>query len=277
MTNGRAAAGSAVEAVHPWMRGLTRAGFIARGILYSLIGLLTMWSIWRHGAGARGGMQTTFNSIQAVGPGEVLLAGLALGFAGFAVGMTWIAVFDLHSHGRGAGGLFRRLGTFVSGLVHIGLVASCALLIAGHQSEGHGTRRWAETALHYPFGREGLAIAGLYAIGFGGFLLSQVWTGKVDPLLDLGSLNPGAARLANWTGRLGNFARGVIYVTMGIVLALAAYRGDASQVVGLGGAMRKVSEHAYGVASLSVIAFGLFAYGCFMFIEARFRRMGEPG
>jgi hypothetical protein len=275
VANGSAAAKSGVETVHPWMRGLTRAGFISRGILYSLIGLVTLWSIYRHGARAHGGVKTTFNSIQSVGPGEVLLAGLALGFTGFAVGMTWIAAFDLHSHGRGAGGLFRRFVTFVSGLVHLGLAASCALLFAGHQTETNGTRRWAETALHYPFGREGLAIAGLYAIGFGIFLLSQVWTGKVDPLLDLGSLKPATARFANWTGRLGNFARGVIYGTIGVLLVLAAYRGNASQVVGLGGAMRKLSENAYGEASLTIIALGLFAHGCFMFVEARFRRMGE--
>jgi hypothetical protein len=266
---------SAVESVHPWMRGLTRLGFLARGVLYSLIGLLTLWSIAHDGAGAHGGLKTTFNSIHSLGPGVILLSGLAVGFAGFALGMMWISVFDLNSHGRGKLGLTRRIVAFISGLVHLGLVASCVLLIAGHQSEGHGTRRWTELALSYHFGREGVAIAGLYAIGFGIFLLWQVWSGKLDPLLDLSSLDPIAARAYNWTGRFGLFSRAVIYITMGIVLVLAAVRGDASQVVGLGGAMKTVGEHAYGVASLAVMASGLFAYGCFMFIEARYRRLGE--
>jgi Domain of Unknown Function (DUF1206) len=276
MATATPAEGSALETVHPWMRRLTRVGFLARGALYSMLGLLTLWSIAHHGASAHGGMKTTFNSIHSVGPGVVLLAGLALGFAGFAIGMMWIAIFDLNFHGGGPLGLLRRAATFIAGLVHVGLVVSSVLLIAGHQSEGYATRRWTEMALRYPFGREGVAIAGLYAIGFGSVLLSQVWTGKIDPQLDLRSLDPVTARLANWTGRFGMLARGVIYITIGIVLAIAAFRGDASQVVGLGGAMRTVSEHAYGVASLAVIASGLFAYGCFMFIEARYRRIGEP-
>jgi hypothetical protein len=71
------------------------------------------------------------------------------------------------------------------------------------------------------------------------------------------------------------FSRSVIYVTIGIVLDLAAWHGDASKVVGIGGAMKKVSEEAYGAASLAVVASGLVAYGFFMFTEARYRRMGQ--
>jgi hypothetical protein len=257
------------------MRRLTRLGFVARGILYSLVGLLTLWSIVHNGAHAHGGMKTTFNSIHSLKPGVVLLGGLALGFLGFAAGMIWIALFDWNSHGGHPLGLVRRAGTFITGLVHLGLVVSSVLLIAGHETQGRSTRRWTELAMNYPFGRQAVAIAALYAVGFGIFLFFQAWTGRIDPLLDLASLDPVAARVANWTGRFGLFARGAIYVTIGVILAIAAVRGDASQVVGLGGAMRELSEHLYGVTSLAVIASGLFAYGCFMFIEARYRRIGE--
>jgi ABC-type Na+ efflux pump permease subunit len=71
------------------------------------------------------------------------------------------------------------------------------------------------------------------------------------------------------------FSRGMIYVTIGVVLVVAGWVGNAQNVVGFGGAMRTVSDNAFGIASLAIIAAGLVAYGLFMFIEARYRRIGD--
>jgi hypothetical protein len=220
-------------------------------------------------------MTTTFDFIHAEEPGIILLAGLAVGFAGFAIGMMWTSIFDWNNDGRTLLGVGRRIGTFIGGLGHIGLMATALLLIVGHEPEGHGTRRAAEMALSYPFGREGVAIAGLWAIGYGLFLLSKVWNGKLDHLLDLSSLSPITAKIAGYLGRLGMLARGIIYLTIGIILTIAGFRGNAQNVVGFGGAMSTVSDDIFGVTTLAVIAAGLVAYGLFMFIEARFRRIGE--
>jgi hypothetical protein len=260
---------------HPWIRQLTRMGFVARGVLYSCIGLLTCWSILRNGQHAHGGMTSTFDSIHSLRPGIILLGGLAIGFAGFAVGMTWTAIFDWNNDGRTTLGLMRRAGTLIGGLGHLGLMASALLLVAGHQPQGHGTRRFAEAVIRYPGGREAVAIAGLWAIGYGLFLLSKVWTGRLDGLLDISSMPPRGARFSNWVGRFGMFSRGVIYVTIGVVLTVAGFRGDANNVVGFGGAMRTLSDNAYGIACLSITAAGLFCYGLFMFVEARYRRIGQ--
>jgi hypothetical protein len=265
----------AFEAAHPWIRRLTRLGFVARGVLYLLIGALTLWSILRHGDQAHGGMTTTFDFIHSEKPGIILLAGLAVGFAGFAIGMVWTSIFDWNNDGRTLLGVGRRIGTFIGGLGHISLMASAVLLIVGHEPDGHGTRRATQIALSYPFGREGVVIAGLWAIGYGLFLLSKLWTGKLDHLLDLSSLSPMRAKLAGYLGRFGMLSRGTIYLTIGIILAIAGFRGTAQNVVGFGGAMRTVSDDVFGVTTLAVIASGLMAYGLFMFIEAQYRRIGE--
>jgi hypothetical protein len=266
----------AIEAAHPWVRRLLRLGFVARGVLYSLLGLLTLWSIARNGGKARGGMTTTFESIHAVGPGFILLVGLALGFAGFAIGMMWTAIFDWNLEGKSKVALAKRAGSFINGLVHVSLTASTVYLIAGHQAAAHSERRWTELALRYPLGREGVIAGGLYAIGFGVFLLSKIVTGKLDPLLDLNAVLPTQlANVASWIGRFGMLARGVIYVTIGVVLAYAGWSKDASNVVGIGGAMHQVSRNTFGAVSLALIAAGVFAYGLLMFVEARYRTFGE--
>gem|GEM_PF-5279921 len=261
-----------IEAAHPWVRRLLRLGFVARGVLYSLLGLLTLWSIARNGGQARGGMKTTFESIHAVGPGLILLVGLALGFAGFAIGMMWTALFDWNLEGNSKVALARRAGSFITGLVHVSLTASTVYLIAGHQAAAHSERRWTELALSYPLGREGVIAGGLYAIGFGVFLLSKIVTGKLDPLLDLHAVLPTQlAHVASWIGRFGMLARGVIYLTIGVVLGYAGWSNDASNVVGIGGAMHQVSQHTFGAFSLALIAAGVFAYGLLLFVEARYR------
>ena len=163
-------------------------GFVARGVLYFLIGVLTLWSIVRDGERAHGGMTTTFDSIHSEKPGIILLAGLALGFGGFAIGMMWTSIFDWNNDGKTLLGWGRRIGTFFGGLGHISLMASALLLIVGHEPDGHGTRRATQIALSYPFGREGVVMAGLWAVGYGLFLLSKVWNGNLDRLLDLSPL-----------------------------------------------------------------------------------------
>ena len=272
----------AYEAAHPWIAHLMRIGFGARGVLYALIGILTLLSIVHDRRRARGGLAETFVSISTshvyfLRPGNVLLAGLALGFAGFAVGMAWTAIFDWNDEGNSVLGIARRVGTFIGGAGHLGLMATALFMILGRQPDDDDTRRWSAWALHYPGGRIAVAVAGAWATGYGLFLLSKTLTGRLDNKLDYTHMSPATTRWTDITGRLGMLSRGAIYLTIGTVLVVAGWIGTANNVVGFGGAMRTLAQDTFGWIALSAVSLGLFAYGIFMLIEARYRRIGHDG
>ena len=270
------------ELAHPWIAHCMRIGFAARGVLYAAIGIATLWSIAHDRRRARGGMSEAFISISRLHiyflrPGNVLLAGLALGFAGFALGMAWTAFFDWNDEGRSMLGIVRRIGTFIGGVGHLGLVVTALFMILGRQPDDHEAQRWSEWALHYPGGRIGVAIAGAWAAGYGLFLLSKTVTGRLDNKLEFDRMSLATVRWTNATGRFGMLARGAIYVTIGIVMLVAGYVGTAGNVVGFGGAMHAIAQDTLGWVALSGISAGLLSYGIFMVIEARYRRIGRKG
>ena len=76
-------------------------------------------------------------------------------------------------------------------------------------------------------------------------------------------------------GRAGSASRGVVFAIIGIFLIVAAVHHNAGQAKGLGGALAELASHAYGQATLAVVAVGLIAYGLFCMAQARYRRIAQ--
>lgn len=68
-------------------------------------------------------------------------------------------------------------------------------------------------------------------------------------------------------GRLGYAAKGVVYMVIGILAALAAL-GNGGATTDRKGAVQKIYEQPFGVFLLAVIAFGLACYAIWSFIMA---------
>jgi H+/Cl- antiporter ClcA len=78
-------------------------------------------------------------------------------------------------------------------------------------------------------------------------------------------------------GRMGFAARGVVFVLIGGFLILAAIRSSSSEVHGLGGALQALQQQPYGWVLLALTAIGLFAFGIFGLVQARYRHIDAPG
>ena len=76
--------------------------------------------------------------------------------------------------------------------------------------------------------------------------------------------------------RFGLIARGVVFLIIGGFLVVAAWRFSSGDVVGLQGALQTLQQQPYGWILLAVVALGLFAFGVYSLIEARYRRIDAP-
>jgi hypothetical protein len=75
---------------------------------------------------------------------------------------------------------------------------------------------------------------------------------------------------------MGFAARGVVFLLIGGFLILAAVHSSSSDVHGLGGALQALEQQPYGWVLLSLTALGLFAFGVFGLIQARYRHIDAP-
>ena len=112
-----------------------------------------------------------------------------------------------------------------------------------------------------------LAAVGLVVLSVAVYHVYKGWTRKF--LQDLVK-SPG--RFVTAAGRLGYVAKGIALALVGGLFVGAGVRARPDQAGGLDTALRTLSEENFGAFLLSVIAFGLVAYGVYSFARARWTR-----
>src|SRR5437867_10492801 len=103
----------AQEAVrNPWVEGMARFGYVVRGVLYAIIGLLALAVAF----GVGGATTDKTGAIATIGArpfGKVLLAVVVVGLAGYSLWGFIRAIFDPLHRGTGPKGLAARVGYLV--------------------------------------------------------------------------------------------------------------------------------------------------------------------
>jgi len=80
-----------------------------------------------------------------------------------------------------------------------------------------------------------------------------------------------ARALVYGVSRFGIAARGIVFGTVGVLLARAAHRHDPQESGGVGESMRELVQ--LGSWPFLGIALGMIAYGVYQLIEAKYRRI----
>lgn len=270
----QASAEKAVREASPYVEWGARAGYVAKGIVYCLVGLLATLAA----TGTRGGRTTgSQGALQALldQPGGILLvSAVAVGLLGYALWCFVQALLDPEHDSRGGKGALKRVGRFVRGLVHCALVVAAIGMVTGRKQGSDGEshlERWTAWLMSFPAGAWLVGVAGACVIGYG---LYQVWRGwheKLDDQLALSAMKPELRRPTVHVSRFGLAARGVVFAVIGIGLVLAGLRANARETMGVGGALRWLADQPYGPWILGAVALGLVAYGFYEFIRARYR------
>lgn len=250
---------------------LGRFGLAAQGVSYGLVAVLAITLAVGEGGKTedRGGALQT---IAQDGLGRIVVALLAIGFAGYALWRFAQAVFDRGGEGKEPKGLARRAGYFGRGCIYTALCVTAVSVLLGSSGEKNEKQETANV-FEWSGGRWLVAAVGL------GFAAAALWnffngvTRKFKDDLKTGEMSASEERLLTIVGTVGVFARGVVFSLIGIFLVKAALEYDAREALGLDGALRKLVAQDHGTFLLGVVAAGLLAYGAFCLFQARYRRV----
>ncbi len=268
----RAANSSAVDAAARW-------GFVARGVLYLLVGMLALQIAFGDGGkqADRGGALAELSEKPM---GSVMLWAVGLGLAGMALWRLSEALFG--AAGPDGHKAHKRLLS-AARAVFYGFVGYSVLAFAAgdHSSGGSGgagssdqqSQDVTARAMELPAGQWLVGIAGV------GIAVAGVWVGaravlrKYHKHLKLGEMSRRTRQVVDVTGVGGGAARGVLFTAIGVFVVRAAVDYEPDKAKGFDDTLRSFADTPVGPWLLVVIAAGLALFGLFSFAMARWRKV----
>lgn len=249
-----------------WVAPVMRAGYSARGLVYLILGGLTMSAaFW---GGATEGTKGALEALRSAPFGQIILWLVALGFACYGVWRLIAAYFDLENRGEEQEGVFQRLALVVTGLIHIALgVGMATLALGAGGGSGGGASDWTAKVLQMPGGKWIVGIAALGVLGAGLHYMLKGWKKKYKRYIR----NTGTTQTLEPLLRWGFVSYGIVLFIVGTFLIFAAVNSDPSSAMGAGGALVYIRGLTGGRVLLGVIALGILGFGVENFVEAAYR------
>jgi len=239
---------------------LARSGFLARGIVYLVVGgVAARIAFLSHGRAI--GPAGALHSILRAWNGRLALCLVEAGLLSF--------VFFRLVQARRAKTRLARVGYLVSALGIFVLALSAAGLLLGLRTgpDGEPLRRWGAWLVSRAWGRGALELGGAIAAVAGAIEAGRALLGRL-PRDFTAALSVRQPR--RWTYRLarvGVFAHGAVLLAVGLSVCRAGFDANARELFGTGGALRAVRVlHAPGI--FVVAAAGLLAYGISLMVLA---------
>jgi hypothetical protein len=258
------ARGTGRQAAHSsFMSGLARAGFVARGVMYGLIGIIAVEIAVGH------------SHQQADRPvGSVILWLLVLGFAGMTLWRLSEAIWG--AAGPDGHKATSRLGSLGRAVIYAVItygILKFALGLGAPASTNKQSEDLTATALKYPGGQVLVAVVGAVIAIAGLVLIYQSWQARFLRRMRMAAASVTTRKTVTRLGQIGGVARGAVFVTIGIFLAVAAVNAKPAEAKGIDSGLLVFAHTPLGPWLLVLVAVGLIMFGAFSCCEARWREV----
>ncbi|MEV6312140.1 DUF1206 domain-containing protein [Streptomyces sp. NPDC051840] len=252
-----------------------RAGFVARGVIYLLVGVLALRIAFSDGGGKQADRGGAIAEIAEKPFGVFLLWALGVALAGMALWRLSEAVFgQAGPDGDKASKRAMAAGRFV---FYSFVSYSVLSYAAGDKSSGSGssdkqTDDVTARALEWPAGQWIVGAAGAVVLGAGLWIAFRAIARKYHKHLKTAEMSRRARQAVDVTGVFGGAVRGAVFATAGGFAIAAAVQHEPGKAKGMDDTLRTFSETPAGPWLLAFIALGLAAFGLFSWANARWRR-----
>ncbi len=270
-------AGDAAEEAADKVEWVGRAGWIAKGIVYGLVGVLFVQIALGGGSSKEANQSGAVEAVADSPVGFILLTMMAGGLALYIIWRMLTVVLPGDWTGMA---LLERIGYAVSVVVYSTLLISVVGILrspGGSNSDSNEDRRvegFVKDMLAMSAGRVIVIILGLVIVGIGIAFAHKGWTRSFrDQMVDPAGIEGTAI---DELGRIGWIARGMSMGLIGIFLARAAWQFNAEEAAGLDDSVRQLTDKPGGALLAGLVGLGFICYGLFAALSARHRILAGP-
>ena len=243
-----------------------RLGFAAKGLVYTIVGVLTAMAAFGLG-GQETGSKGVIQFIAQQSYGKVLLVVLGIGLLGYVFWRFYQSFGNPSEIDDDAKGYAKRAAYGISGLIY-GAFAYSAFSTAFGSSSGGGGNSSFQSFLTSSTGKiiiiaigVGMAIKAIYDV-------YQVYSDKYREEIEETKLDEKEQKLLLNSGRFGHIARSIVFALMAF-LTISSALSNQSEINTKTDVFGWI-EATFGSVALGIIAIGLAGYGVYMFIKARY-------
>jgi hypothetical protein len=253
------------------MAWLARAGLVARGLMYVLIGIIAV-QVAIDGSHQQADRTGAVRLVAQTAFGTAILWLLVIGFAGMTLWRLSEAAWGSPgADGRKASKRLANLARAVFyALVTYGIL-KYALGVGQPSSSDSQSQDLTADALKYQGGQVVVALAGVVVVIAGLYVIYRAYKLKFLKHLRMGSASARTRKVVTRLGQIGGIARGLVFATIGVFLVIAAKDANPKQAKGVDSALRALAHTPLGPWLLVVVAIGLMMFGVYSWCEARWR------
>lgn len=243
-------------------------GFISKGIIYLVIGVLSLLAALNMGGGSSGANHA-LNFLKRQAFGQIMLVLLGVGLLCYSFWMFVQSVKDPENTGSDKKAILKRSGLFITGLIYtfIAFLAFYHLFTKAYKgdSETHYLSFVNPSVLSILF-----ICSGIILVIQAGILIVGVYKGDLLDQFNLeGKKYSHTIRLL---GKFGFYARAfVVGIIAYIFLRAGIYTGN-NEIKGIQDAFAFLDQSTFGRILMAVTAIGFISYGAFYVFLTRFRK-----
>ena len=249
---------------------IIRFGIASKGFVYILLGGLTVMA-----AAGLGGNKADSNGVLDFLSdgiiGQLLLAITAAGLIAYVFWRFYQTFRDPENKGKDAKGLAIRTGYFSSGILYAALAFSAFQILFGSGSNGGGNSVISKV-LSQPYGQLLVGIIACIYLGKAGYQIFRAYSGNFKKKVQEHQFSRKTQKLMIVSGIAGYTARGVVIGIIAYLMFRAAFYSSSQDSGGTKEAFDFL-QNEFGTLMLGIVALGLFLYGIFMIIKARYRQV----
>ncbi|MGH8893558.1 MAG: DUF1206 domain-containing protein [Actinomycetes bacterium] len=248
-----------------------RGGFVAKGLVYALIGALAFQVAL--GDSQRADQKGALQAVAEKPGGSFVLWLVVVGFAGYAVWRLSEAAWGRREETDEKKRTVKRIGSAANGLVYLAFGVLALTIVTSSSSSSSESSSMTAKVLEWPGGQGIVVFAGLVVIAIAIGLTLRGLRTDFEKHLNTGQMSQSTFQAVRRLGQVGYVARGIVFFLVGIFVITAALDHEPGKAAGFDVALQSVANAPFGKFLLMAAALGLVCFGAYCVAEARYRRL----
>lgn len=272
---------AALTTARPALVKLGRLGWLTKGVVYILAGVLALVVGFRSlpsplPSGEEASPTGAIKTVGQMRGGRGLLITLGVGLLLYALWRVATAILP----GRlNAEAMAMRIGYLVSAGIYATFAITAFTLARRPREAADGNAKVTDisvSVLDARFGRFVLGAVGAIAVGAGLFRIVKALRGDVTDELTLQGMSSRQVWVTKKLGIIGEIGRGIAVVLIGFFLTRAAIDRNAREATGLDGALTRLAHSEWGRFVVGIVAVGFLLYGVMCVATFQRRTLHAP-